>query len=103
MDILENRAYHRRLQMYQGALPPDSLIPGGGAAAAPSADPPDPLTLATYGYGLGAWHLVRGDTARAERLFRDVLATGYWPAFGYIAAEAELAAMKAPGDGSVER
>lgn len=86
MEILENDAYHRRLLVYKGELDPDSLVAGGLSEA-------DPLTVATHGYGLGAWWLIRGDRARAVDVFRQVLETGYWPAFGYIAAEAELAAL----------
>ena len=86
MEILENDAYLDRLRVYKGELSPDALL--GGAV-----DEADPLDVATHGYGLGAWYLVRGDEIRAREVFERVLETGYWPAFGYIAAEAELAAM----------
>lgn len=85
MDILENASYHLRLLMYKGEVAPQVLLDDEEA---------DALTLATQGYGVGAWHLVNGDTARAARIFRRVLETGYWPAFGYIAAEAELARLR---------
>lgn len=81
MRILENDAYHRRLLMYKGALEPDALLD-------PNADA---LTLATQGYGVGNWHLYNGRTERAMEVFRSVVAGPYWAAFGYIAAEAELA------------
>jgi tetratricopeptide (TPR) repeat protein len=80
MDILENSSYHRRLLMYKGLLEPDSLL---GAE--------DELDLATQGYGVANWYLYNGDSAAAETLFRRVVDGDYWPAFGYIAAEAELA------------
>lgn len=83
MEILENEAYHRRLLMYKGLIPPDSLLAGTG----------DPVATVTQGYGVGNWHLYNGDTARAERIFRDVVAAGEWAAFGHIAAEAELSRM----------
>ena len=86
MEILENDAYLQRLLVYKGELPPDSLMPADEASA---------LTVATHGYGLGAWRLVRGDIDRARATFRRVLETGYWPAFGYIAAEAELRELEA--------
>ena len=79
MDILENSSYHRRLLMYKGLLPPDSLL---------GAD--DDLDLATQGYGVANWYLYNGDSATAETLLRRVVDGDYWPAFGYIAAEAEL-------------
>ncbi len=84
MEILENDAYRQRLRLYRGDLPADSLLPPD----------PDALAVATYGYGLGTWHLVRGDTVAARAIYEDLSATGYWPAFGYLAAEAELARLK---------
>lgn len=82
MRILENDAYHRRLLMYKGLLPPDSLMP---------ADTEDAVQLATYGYGLANWYLYTGDRLAAETLFRRIVEGANWAAFGYIAAEAELA------------
>lgn len=82
MDIIENESYHRRLLMYKGVIPTDSLLDTSNAEA---------LDLATQGYGVANWHLYNGDTERANELFRQVVAGDYWPAFGYIAAEAELA------------
>ena len=53
------------------------------------------LSLPTVGYGLGNWHLVHGRTEESTRIFRLVIAEPQWAAFGYIAAEAELAAQQA--------
>jgi tetratricopeptide (TPR) repeat protein len=83
MRILENDAYHRRLLMYKGLLRPDELMP---------ADTEDPVQLATYGYGLGNWYYVNGERQRAEIIFRRILEGRNWAAFGFIAAEAEVAA-----------
>ena len=84
MELLENFAYHRRHLMYKGLTAPDVLLSVG--------DDSDPaLTLATQGYGVGNWYLYNGDEARAREIFEDVLEGEYWAAFGYIAAEAELA------------
>jgi tetratricopeptide (TPR) repeat protein len=96
MEILENEAYLRRLLVYKGELDPGSLIPTvmpppSDSAAGEGSAETAPLDLATYGYGLGTWYLVNGDRIRARETYLDVLGTGYWPAFGYIAAEAELA------------
>lgn len=82
MELLENHVYHRRILMYRGLLAPDSLL--GNA---------DALDLATQGYGVGNWYLAEGDTARALDLFRGVLAGDYWAAFGYLAAEADVARL----------
>ncbi|HSJ30033.1 MAG TPA: hypothetical protein VK933_01275 [Longimicrobiales bacterium] len=82
MRILENDAYHRRLLMYKGLIAPDSVMP---------ADTRDAVQLATYGYGIANWHLYNGDRYTAETLFRRILDGPNWAAFGYIAAEAEVA------------
>jgi len=80
MRILENDAYHRRLLMYRGEIAPEALL---------EVDTDDPVQIATYGYGVGNWYLVNGDTVRARALFRRILEEPNWAAFGYIAAEAE--------------
>jgi tetratricopeptide (TPR) repeat protein len=84
-DLLENEVYKRRILMYQGLVSPDSLLG--------SADGDVALNLATQGYGVGNWYLAEGDTARAIQIFEDVLKGDYWAAFGYIAAEADLARL----------
>ena len=87
IKLLESFAYHRRLLMYKGEMPPDSLL-----HADPAADD-RALQLATQGYGVGNWYLAYGDSAKAESIFREVIGGSYWPAFGYIAAEADLQRM----------
>lgn len=82
MEIMENFAYQRRLLMYKGVLTPDDLL---------KEDSLSDLDLATQGYGVANWYLYNGDSRRALSLFRRITAGSYWPAFGYIAAEAELA------------
>jgi len=85
MDIIENDAYHELLLMFKGARPIAKLeaaLAGGNVNAA------------TIGYGLGSWHLLEGDHARAKAIFEQVVAGPQWPAFGFIAAEADLARMR---------
>ena len=89
MEILENDAYHRRLLMYKGLIPPDSLL---------RIDSADPVQVATYGYGVGNWYLYNGQRERAEEIFRRILESPNWAAFGYIAAEAELSRSGRGGD-----
>lgn len=85
MNIIENGSYHRLLLMYQGELPPDSLL-----RLSPAGEPS--LEDVTTAYGVGAWHLINGRRPDAERVFRAVVgARSQWAAFGYLAAEAELA------------
>jgi len=83
MDVIENRSYLRLLLMYKGELSLDSLqVPASGAQAG--------LDDATIGYGVGNWHLYHGRSAEAAAIFRRIVADPQWPAFGHIAAEAEL-------------
>ncbi|HKQ47657.1 MAG TPA: tetratricopeptide repeat protein [Phycisphaerae bacterium] len=85
MDIIENQAYHKRLLMYKGLATPEDLL---NVAHASDVD------LVTMGYGVGNWYLYNGDRAKAVETFERVAALWYWPAFGHIAAEADLARMR---------
>jgi Flp pilus assembly protein TadD len=78
-------AYARRLKLYRGEIGPDQVL-----TASDTGD----VDVATLAYGLGNWYLVRGDTARARSAFERSVASGGWPAFGFIAAEAEVARMR---------
>ncbi|MEP7000861.1 MAG: tetratricopeptide repeat protein [bacterium] len=78
-------AYAKRLKLYRGEIGPDALF-------APS-DTGD-VDVATLSYGLGNWYLVKGDTARARAQFERSVKSGGWPAFGFIASEAELARLR---------
>lgn len=92
MRILENDAYHRRLLMYKGELPPEALLAELPPEALLAGDG-DALQMATQGYGVGNWYLYNGEPERAREVFRRVVAIGNWPSFGHIAAEAELQRM----------
>ncbi len=81
MDVLENGAYHRRLLMYKGELPPELLLDSASA---------DDTTVATQGYGVANYYAVTGDPAKARALYQRIVAGAGWNAFGYIAAEADL-------------
>ena len=89
MQIVENETYHRLLLLYRAEMPVDSVLrvgPGGEMS----------VTDASAAYGVGNWHLYNGRRAEAERIFRRILAGGQWGAFGYVAAEAELARRCCP-------
>ena len=85
MNILENHAYHKRLLMYRGELAPDSVLNPGQSSD---------LDLATQGYGVGNWYFYNGNTQKAKEIFEMVMRGKYWAAFGYIAAEVDLARLK---------
>jgi tetratricopeptide (TPR) repeat protein len=89
MELLETGTYHRLLLLNRGALPADSLLaPESGTGT---------LENATAAYGVGAWHLYNGRPLEARRTFERIVAGGQWESFGYLAAEAELARMRAMG------
>lgn len=85
MTIIENGSYHRLLLMYRGEITPDAILT--------PADQGDAVQDATVAYGVGNWHLYNGRKAEARRIFERIIAMPQWSAFGYIAAEAELARM----------
>ena len=87
MNVIENEAYHRLMLMYKGDMAVDSVLPLNATGEMS-------VTDATAAYGIGNWHLYNGRRAEAERIFRRILAGGQWGAFGYIAAEKDLAGMR---------
>lgn len=93
LDVIENRAYHRLLLLYRGEATADELLAEAGEAGS--------LDFATVAYGVAAWHLYHGREAEATALFEQIVAAGQWPAFGHLAAEAELARRARGGVGGV--
>ena len=85
MDIIENGSYHRLLRLFKGELTVESLLPAGAAG----------LETVTTRYGIAAWHLANGRNDEAVALLRAIVAgqAPQWPAFGYIAAEADSARL----------
>ncbi len=81
-----NNAYGPRLRLYRGEISADSVFT--------PADTGD-VVVATLSYGVGNWFLVQGDSAGARRWFDRSIASGGWPAFGFIAAEAERRRLSA--------
>jgi tetratricopeptide (TPR) repeat protein len=87
MAIIENTSYHRLLLVFKGILPFDSVMNDEGVAGA------------TTNYGLAAWMLganldgTAPGQAQAEYFLRRARSENQWPAFGYVAAEADLARL----------
>lgn len=52
------------------------------------------LSLAGFGYGLGNYLALKGEPEKAKEVFNFILNSDQWAAFGFIAAEAELARLK---------
>lgn len=83
MPIIENKAYHRLLLFYKGALVLNDL----------DADTTGSANEATQ-YGMAHWDQYNNQLETAMARYKDLTANGNWAAFGYIAAEAELARMQ---------
>ena len=85
LDVVDNTAYFNRLLLYKGQKKADQVF-----------DPTttDPVQIATQGYGVGNWYLYGGQPQKAREIFDKVVSGSGWAAFGFIAAEAELARMR---------
>jgi len=81
MDVIENHGYHALLLMYRDERSPERVLADAGAST---------LQQATVGYGIGIWHLVNHRREEALAARDRVHATQQWPAFGFVAAEADL-------------
>lgn len=88
MTIIENDSYFKRLNLYKGKLPVDSVL------SVSSTNDDIELALATQGYGVGNWYLYYGDTTNAVTIFERVVSGKHFSAFGFIAAEADLARLR---------
>jgi len=89
MKIIENAAYHNRLLMYKGLMTPDALI-------GPKQDESEAELRANgaiYHYGLAQRELWNGDKRAARARLEKIIEGPSWPAFAYIAAEADLARL----------
>jgi tetratricopeptide (TPR) repeat protein len=84
MTIEENRAYYDMLRHYKGLATEQEALPQDAEA----------LELATRGYGLANWKLLRGDRAGARAILERIVAGEFWPAFGFLASEVELVGMR---------
>ena len=88
MPIIENASYHRLLMMYKGATDPAALL---------AASRVDGIDAVTIGYGVANWHLYNGRRDDARTILTEITdkyAATQWPAFGYVAAEADLARLR---------
>lgn len=84
LPVIENGAYQRLALMYKGEIPPDSLTPAAFSS----------VEDVTLGYGVANWHYYSGKRERGVALFCAILESPQWGAFGYLAAEAEVARIR---------
>ncbi len=86
MEVVENQSYYSLLLFFKGRKSEAEI-----AALAEASD----IDLATIGYGIGCWHLYNENIEKARIYFDKIVnTTKYWPAFGFIAAEAELSCVR---------
>ncbi len=85
MKVVENQTYYDLLSLYKGLKTEADLEKASLASE---------LDFSTVGYGLGCWSLYNGNADKAKSYFQKVVEGKYWPAFGFIASEAELARTK---------
>ncbi len=81
MRLVENRSYHNILMLFKNEITPQRVR----ELASRKDESLDP----TIGYGLGNWYVLKGDVPVATQTFDQVLSSGNWDSFGYIASEVE--------------
>jgi tetratricopeptide (TPR) repeat protein len=84
MNIIENFSYHNLCRFYKGELTLAELM--GESDGSPAG--------AAVVYGAANWHYYNGQTDKADEMLEALLDTPGWASFGYIAAEADLAARR---------
>jgi tetratricopeptide (TPR) repeat protein len=81
MNVIENMSYHDLCLLYKGEKTAQELLGEGE----------DSATGAATAYGVANWYYYNGNEDKARELLEGLLATDSWSAFGFIAAEADLA------------
>jgi tetratricopeptide (TPR) repeat protein len=85
LEVGTNVAYHHNLLLYRGEWTEEELL---------DIRPDGPYRLETVGFGIANRRLAEGDAAGAEALLRELAADPWWPGFGRIAAEVEVARLR---------
>ena len=81
MNIIENFSYYHLCLFYKSEMTVQELI----------GDRNDTPSGASAAYGLANWYYYTGDDEKATEHLEALVATSSWAAFGFIAAEADLA------------
>lgn len=82
MKVTSNDIYYRSLLFYRGLRTEEQIFDAGKLEG---------NQLSTLGYALANHHWLEGRRERACQLLRRIVGERTWSAFGYIAAETELA------------
>jgi tetratricopeptide (TPR) repeat protein len=84
LEVIENGSYHQLLLMYKGVRAPEEVLKAAGEGSGGSA----------VRYGVSAWYLINNQRRDAAALWASILEGTDWASFGYLAAEAEVAARR---------
>jgi len=84
LEVIENGSYHQLLLMYKGERTAEEVLKAAGAGSSGLA----------VRYGVSAWYLINNKRREATSLWASILEGPDWPSFGYLAAEAEVAARR---------
>lgn len=85
-DIIENGTYFDLISMYKGQRSAETLLTAARTG--------DALSNATLAYGIANWYGVEGRAADATDLLQSIVTGPEWAAFGFLAAEADLARQR---------
>ena len=83
MDVIENTGYHQCCCFYKGLITQDVLegtLKNG-------------IQKEALDYAIGNWFLYNAEHAKARQRMESLRANGAWNAFGFIAAESDLASQ----------
>ncbi len=81
MNVIENFSYHKLCLFYKGEMTIAELIGDGE----------DTPSGASAAYGLANWYYYSGQKETATEQLEALVTSSSWAAFGFIAAEADLA------------
>lgn len=81
MNVIENFSYHHLCLFYKGEMTVAELMGDGE----------DTPSGASAAYGLANWYYYTGEDEKALEHLNALVGTNSWAAFGFIAAEADLA------------
>lgn len=81
MEIIENMSYHELCLLYRGELAIDEMMAANG----------DDPSNAAVAYGIANYYYYNGDRQRSDEMLERIVSGSSWAAFGFIAAEADLA------------
>lgn len=81
MNIIENMSYHELCLLYKGEMEIENMMAANG----------DDPSNAAVAYGIANYFYYNGDRQRSDEMLQRIVSGSSWSAFGFIAAEADLA------------